>query len=394
MMHIALLIPTLDRIGGAERQVVQLAMGMARRNWRVTVIALSGRGGTATEELSANDVSYLSLEMRHGLGDPRGWIRLRRWITVARPDILHAHLPHASLMARCIRLMAPIRVVIDTVHSPATGGITRRLGYPLTAPLTNLVTTVSSSVAARVLQAGLVRGTDIAILPNGIDTACWRRDHPLQADTRLKKTTEPPFRWLAVGRLDPVKDYANLLSAFAMLPQSARLTIAGSGPLEAGLRRLASDLLIEDRVTFAGFQSDIRHYMNQADGFVLSSRWEGLPVALMEASACELPAVFTATGGARELLPTSECPFVSVGDTFGLARAMQKMMNHSESERRRIGRAARQRMVESYDLNSVLNRHESLYHYLLAINPLPLRRRRSRSRQAIACSSTTETERC
>src|SRR3569833_288555 len=115
-MHIAYLIPTLDRIGGAERQVVHLASEMARRKWRVTVIALSGNGGTAAEELSVNDVSYLSLEMRHGLADPRGWLRLRRWIAAAKPEILHAHLPHASLMARCIRLLAPVRVVVDTLH--------------------------------------------------------------------------------------------------------------------------------------------------------------------------------------------------------------------------------------------------------------------------------------
>ena len=134
--------------------------------------------------------------------------------------------------------------------------------------------------------------------------------------------------------------------------------------------------------------------MNQADGFVLSSRWEGLPICLMEASACELPAVFTATGGARELLPASDLPFISVGDTFALARAMRKMMHRPAAERRLIGLAARQRIVESYDLKSILDRHENLYHYLLAVNPQPSRRRHSRSLPPIAYSSTTETERC
>jgi len=85
-MHIAYLIPTVDRIGGAERQLFQLATRMAQRDWHVTVIALSGKGGHAAEELSANNVSFLSIEMRKGLADLRGWNRLRGWITSAQPE--------------------------------------------------------------------------------------------------------------------------------------------------------------------------------------------------------------------------------------------------------------------------------------------------------------------
>ncbi|HXS78203.1 MAG TPA: glycosyltransferase [Terracidiphilus sp.] len=388
-MHIAYLIPTLDRIGGAERQLMQLATGMARRHWCVTVIALSGHSSNAAEELSANNVSYLSLEMHHGIADPRGWNRLRRWVNVARPDILHAHLPHASLMARCIRLVAPVRVVIDTIHSPSTGGFTRQLGYRLTSRLTNLVTAVSRAAAAPWLDTGTINDSHLTIMPNGIDTAYWHRNY--RPETETQSTRERPFHWLAVGRLDPVKDYANLLHAFAMLPESARLTIAGTGPLEATLHSLASDLGIDDRITFAGFQTDIRRWMNQVDGFVLSSRWEGLPIALMEASACELPAVFTATGGARELLPDSHSSHVPVGKTPHLAAAMQKMMHQSEAARRKLGLAARLRIVESYNLDSVLSRLDNLYHYVLAVNPQPLRRRRSQPLPAPACSSTTET---
>jgi len=391
LSHIAYLIPTLERVGGAERQLVQLAKGMARRKWRVTVIALSGKTSFATDELSADDVSFLSLEMRHGLADPRGWNRLRRWITLAQPDILHAHLPHASLMARCIRLIAPVRVVVDTIHSPAIGGIARRAGFRLTTRLTNLVTAVSSAAAEPWMAAGMARSSDLAILPNGIDTSYWRSDALLRSEATPQSSPKRPFHWLTVGRLEKVKDHETLLDAFAMLSSSCRLTIAGSGSLERRLRKIVSDLSIDDRVSFVGFQKDIRHWMNHADGFVLSSRWEGLPISLMEAAACELPAVFTGTEGARELLPLCDSPLISVGNPFGLARAMQKMMEHPASDRQRIGVAARQRMVELYDLNSILNRYNNLYHYLLAVNPQPLRYRHSCSLPASVYSSTRET---
>src|ERR1700679_4167967 len=89
MKHIAFLLPTLNRIGGAERQVVLLATGLAARGWRVTVVALSGTCGEACGELHTAGVEFLSLHMRKGLADPQGWIRLNAWLKQARPAILH-----------------------------------------------------------------------------------------------------------------------------------------------------------------------------------------------------------------------------------------------------------------------------------------------------------------
>ena len=86
MSHVALIIPGLDRIGGAERQVILLAKGLCRRGWRVSVVALSGSGGDAAAELVGAGAGFLSLEMRKGLADPRGWIRLHRWLRQQKPD--------------------------------------------------------------------------------------------------------------------------------------------------------------------------------------------------------------------------------------------------------------------------------------------------------------------
>jgi len=98
MSHVALIVPGLDRIGGAERQVILLAGGLVKRGWRVSVVALSGTGGNAAAELVSAGVDFLSLEMRKGLADPRGWIRFHRWLKQEQPDVVHAHLPHVRQM--------------------------------------------------------------------------------------------------------------------------------------------------------------------------------------------------------------------------------------------------------------------------------------------------------
>src|SRR5579863_10224053 len=108
MSHVALMTPTIDRIGGAERQVLLTATGLHRRGWNVTVIALAGTGGDAAEELEREGIDYLSLEMRKGLADPRGWLRLVAWLRENKPDVLHAHLPHAAWMARTVRLLVRV----------------------------------------------------------------------------------------------------------------------------------------------------------------------------------------------------------------------------------------------------------------------------------------------
>jgi glycosyltransferase involved in cell wall biosynthesis len=172
--HVAFVIPGLDRIGGAERQTTMLAMGLARRGWRVSVIALTGTGGEAAAHLAAAGVDFLSLRMRKGLADPRGWLRFHRWLRRTRPEVVHAHLPHAVWLARWSRLAAPVRVLVDTVHTSATGTLGRRLGYRLSASLPDQVTAVSAAAAEAYQAAHMVDAARLLVLPNGIDPNRWK----------------------------------------------------------------------------------------------------------------------------------------------------------------------------------------------------------------------------
>ncbi len=374
MNHVAYLIPTLDRIGGAEQQVILLATGLAKRGWSVSVIALSGSGADAARKLNSKGVAFHSLGMRKGLVDPRGWIRLHRWIARNSPDIVHAHLPHASLMARWSRFFSPVRVVVDTIHSPATGSLARHVGYRLSNRMPDAVTAVSQSAAGPWLQARLIVRGNLTIVPNGVDTDLWKRDEVVRTLKRRDLGLSDQFLWITVGRLDPVKNQATLLRAFARIAPNANLVIAGEGRLRDNLRGLALELRLRDRASFPGFQSDIHKWIQAADGFVLCSSWEGLPMSLLEAGACELPAVITDIPGSREVLQDSHygAP-VPVEDAEALAAAMSAAMLLPEEERRKLGRLTRASICATFGLEAVLNQWEYLYHTLLEKNPRPLR---------------------
>lgn len=373
MNSIALMIPTLDRIGGAERQVMLLAKDLSKRGWHVSVVALSGTGEHVAGELAAEGVEFLSLEMRKGLADPRGWILFRRWLLCERPDIVHANLPHATWLARWSRLAAPVRVVLDTIHTSATGTLSRRFGYRVSSWLPDQVTAVSDSVADAYLSARLVPANGLTVLPNGVDVEKWRPDPLLRNSLRHELGFADEFIWLAAGRLEPVKDYPTLLRAMLRVPAPARLVIAGEGPLKSQLRHLGAELGLMHRIQFLGFEPDLLRWMQAADGFVLSSRWEGLPMGLLEAAACALPAVATGVAGSREIVVDGYTGILTPpANAEALAMAMNRLMKMPLKERNAMGERARQSAVDRYDLERASSRWESLYGTLLKQNPLPL----------------------
>ena len=366
MSHVALVIPGLDRIGGAERQVMLLAKGLRGRGWRVSVVALTGAGGQTVHELASAEIAFLSLEMRKGWADPRGWIRFHGWLRRERPDVVHAHLPHAAWLARWSRLAAPAPVVIDTLHSSWTGPLGRRLGYRLSGWLPDRVTAVSQAVADAHLAAGLVNRRTLSVLPNGVDMEVWRPDASLRVAVRHELGSADEFWWLAAGRLDPVKDYPTLLRAMVATPESARLLIAGDGPLRSELVGLSARLGLERRVRFLGFVPDLTRWLQAADAFVLSSQWEGLPMGLIEAAASGLPAVATDVPGSREVIAQGQTGWLTApGDADALAEAMATLMETPPDQRRAMGERARRQAIERFSLETVLDHWERLYVDLL-----------------------------
>ena len=146
------------------------------------------------------------------------------------------------------------------------------------------------------------------------------------------------------------------------------------GSLQDQLRHLAAELGLTHRIQFLGFEPDLLPWMRAADGFVLSSRWEGLPMGLLEAAACALPAVATDVAGSREIVVDGYTGILTPpANAEALAMAMNRLMETPLKERNAMGERARQSVMERYDLERVLSRWESLYSTLLEQNPLPLR---------------------
>ncbi len=355
---------TSSGMGGAEREVCHLAEEFHRRGWGVAAISMLSLEPPVSE-LALSGVRTHSLEMRRGVPDPRALAHLARFLRKWRPDVLHAHMVHANLLARLSRLVAPIPVVISTIHNENEGGQWRYVAYRLTDRLSNVTTTVSRVALAEATRRGAAPAGSIVLVPNGLGTAPYARDDAVRDATRASLGLDDRFTWLAVGRLVEAKGYPDMIAAFARVRQEhprATLLVAGTGPLEGEVRELGRQAGIEDALRLLGLRSDVGALMQAADGFLMTSHWEGLPMVLLEAGASSLPVVATDVGGSRDAVLDGVSGYLTpVADPAATARAMARVMQASVEERRAMGAAGREGVRRTFEIGVVADRWERLY---------------------------------
>jgi len=353
--------------GGAETQVVYLATRFKSRGWEVGVVSLIPPKAYI-EDLEKADVLVFSLDIRRKLPDPRPILRLVQIIRKWQPDVVHSHMVHANLLARIVRPLAPFPVLVCTAHSIDEGGRLREVLYRLTDPFCDLTTQVSQAGLESYVHVGAVPRHKICYIPNGVDTERFKPN----LEDRLKVRKElgvEGFVWFAVGRFDPPKDYPNMLQAFVRVVHkhlNTMLLIAGDGPLRKTMENMTRELGVEKHVRFLGIRRDIPQLMNAADAYVMSSEWEGMPMVLLEASACRLPIVATNVGGNAEIVLDGQTGFlVPPKSPEALSQAMLRMMDLPEEVREKMGEQARKHIESNFSLDRIVDCWEALYYELL-----------------------------
>lgn len=362
-LSVAYVITSTD-IGGAERQVYELASTFRSRGWGVGVISMLPMHEQFLP-LAEAGVRLASLEMKKGHADLRALVRLARLLAAWKPDVVHGHMFHANLLTRLARPLAPGTRVISTKHSQDEGHQWRYFAYRLTNPLAHVTTAVSQAAIDEAVRRRAARRGGLVLVPNGIRTATYERDARLREEVRSTLGLRDRFTWLSVGRLVEAKRHSDLLAAMRLVKLSApnaHLLVAGSGPLRSSLERDISDAALARDVSLLGLRSDVRALMQAADGFVMSSAWEGLPMVLLEAAASSLPVVSTNVGGNSEAIVAGETGYlVPARQPAALADAMISLMKLPPDERRTMGVRARRHAIELYDLDRIADRWEELY---------------------------------
>ncbi len=352
-------------MGGADKQLLSAAQLMHAQGHDVCIVSLTELGPMGLEARSQG-IRTESLDMRRGVPDPRGLIRLIRLVRAWKPDVLHSHMVHANLMARAVRLFARVPVMVSTIHNIYEGGPLWMAAYRVSNGLVDHMTIISEAAADRFVKEGIVPRELLTCVPNGVDTERFRQVAPGPREAlRSSIGVHDRFVWLAVGRFEIAKDYPNMLHAFAQVCQrdsSAVLLLVGHGSLQQETESLAQSLGLGDRIRFHGVPSDVPQVMAPADGYVKSSAWEGMPIALLEAAAAGLPIVATRVGGNHEVVRDGESGFlVPPRDAEALGQAMLRLMEQTPERRRDMGERGRDQVRVHYGLGRVVERWQDLY---------------------------------
>jgi len=350
--------------GGAERVAATLVNAWAERGDDVTLVStFSGRGDCYYEISSRVHVVYLADLVRSTvtgvLNAWRRFIALRRLIRTARADVVVSFLAHVNVAVIAASRGTGIPVIACEHTNPiaAPRGWFQRYMARCLYPRADVLTVLTAGIVDP-LRKEIPALRNVVVLPN-----------PVDADVlRYWKTPGAPGsrkRVLAAGRLHPIKQFNVLIDAFATLAHEFPdwdLYIWGEGPTRDSLARQIGALQLDGRVFLPGMTRELWTEMANADIYALTSHFEGLPMAMMEAMAIGLPCVaFDCPTGPRELTRDGrDGVLVDRRDVGGLAAAFRELFS-SEDLRGELGRKAAASVRERFSTAVILARWDRLY---------------------------------
>ena len=323
--------------GGAETMCETLTYGLEKIGHEVVVVCLLPERTPISRRMEEAGVRIVYLDKKLGL-DLSMVPKLKKLMLAEKPDVVHTHLnviKYAALAAR----LAGVPVCIHTVHNVAQEEAEGRL-----QKITNrfyfrsgwsVPVALSPKVQQSIVDVYGLPEEKIPVIYNGIDLSRCRIKENYETDV---------LRLIHIGRFNEQKNHEGLLNAFAKIREQipdCRLDLIGDGELRETVEQQAKMLGLWESVRFLGSQSNVYPYLKDADIFLLPSKYEGMPMTIIEAMGTGLPVVATAVGGVPDMLKQEQSGLLTACEPDAVAEAVIRLAK-DPALRERLGRAAKQ----------------------------------------------------
>jgi glycosyltransferase involved in cell wall biosynthesis len=369
------LITTLD-VGGAEMSLLNLVSRMDDTRFRSHIVCLSEMGPVG-EKLLEHGIPVRALNMPKGRVTIRGLVRLRRLIREIKPDILQTWMYHADLLGILFGRWCgsfPICWNIRCSNMALTE-------YPLSTRITVKLCTVLSRLPDVIIANSKdgeryhrrmgYKGKRWAVIPNGFDLGLFQPDGRAKEwlAQELGLDVHHPLVFIGyIARFDPMKDHPTFLHAASQLLKTKRevhFVLAGRN-VERDNRGIVERIPHELEAHFhlLGERNDIERITAALDVACSVSFGEGFPNVIGEAMACGVPCVVTDVGDSGFIIGETGV-LVRPRDSKGLSDAWHKLLELGATGRAELGRAARQRIRDCFEIVKTVKRYEMLYAFLV-----------------------------
>jgi len=351
-------------LGGAQEVVLNLATCGSSR-FRHEVATMHGRG-IYWDRLAQAGVKVHSLSPHKFLP---AYIASIPWRILAdRPDILHCHLIPSNIIAKPLGALLGVPVIINHDHTNDPHRIDNKILLALdksTNRFAHHIIAVAAACRDFLTTHESIPLEKISLVPNAIDLRRFSPGEASRDEARARLGLPVASRIVAgVGRLNPQKNFALFLDIAAQLAPrfpDLHFLLAGDGPEEQMLREKASALGIANRVTFSGYVADTRLVYLAADVLLMPSRYEGLPMTLLEAMAMGLPVVASKLDGIAEVIGDGSEGFLVPSDDAALFVERTAALLADAELSSRISKNARAKIEASFSVERMTSSVEEIY---------------------------------
>lgn len=351
-------------LGGAQEVVLNLATCGSSR-FRHEVATMHGHG-IYWDRLRQAGVKVHSLSPHKLLPF---YLASVPWRLLAdKPDILHCHLIPSNIIAKPLGALLGVPVVINHDHTNDTLRADSRLLLALdrfSNRFASHIVAVSASCRDFLITRESIPTSDVTLVPNAIDLRRFSPSAARRDQARVELGLPASARVVAgVGRLNPQKNFSLFLDIAAQLAPrfpDLHFLLAGDGPEEKMLREKAAALGISDRVTFSGYVADTRLVYLAADVLLMPSRYEGLPMTLLEAMAMGLPVVASQLDGIAEVIGDGREGFLVPSDDASLFVERTAALLQGAELSSRIAQNARAKIEASFSVERMTSAVEEIY---------------------------------
>lgn len=344
------------RVGGAQTFLIELIRNLDKTKFEAKVVTIVEKG------ILAKDLAQLGVEITHIHKKSRvdlGLIfKLKNYIKLYKPDIVHTQLFGSDTLGRIAAFLAGVKVIITTEQNiNPDEGTAKKLVKSILQHVNKKIVVISEGVKNYSIKKDKIKPAKIKLIYNAVDLEkfSFRQFKPIDLNN---------IKAGVVARFDQQKGHKYLLQAMPQIIAKYpgfKLILAGTGSLEAELKKLVQDLNIENNVEFIGVRHDITRLLHRFDLMIMPSIWEGLGIAVIEAQASGIPVLVSNVPGMSELVEQGQTGYLFKPENpDAIFQALDHFLSNPENHEQVI-KNARKQCEQNFGIKKMISEYEKVY---------------------------------